>query len=410
MCTKPTLLNSGQLTRCRECWQCTKERVDDYVGRCIAESETAVLTLAATLTYAGDGLNTVVLTYPDVKNFIKRMRKKYKFRYIVAGEYGSEKGRAHWHMIFFFYGDVLPEIYDGEQQHDEQIVLERFKDDPRARNPWKQWGLGFVYWQKPDYGSFYYVLKYAMKNQFEDVSIRRFNFSKVPALGVPFFQNYAARMVEEGIPLEASSYKMRGFFGGERKTKTFRLQGATLAEFVVAYVKAYRLKHGEDPNSEFLDRITHRVDFPSKFHEFVVDYVMPHKEKQVRRVSFDDIAKPYPKTLVVKEVHGYTFWLRDDGLHMRKEKTLWENLGADQLRSILDQDEDLRGQHNVKLWIRTAARDLVREHRRLSFNNLSSVSRYEEALRKFQRELAAKKRRFRPVRASNILTPQRLSA
>ena len=110
MCITPNRLDDGTEVACRKCKLCKRNRVNDLVGRCIAESRYSKKTYAVTLTYANDaGVNAVTLVYKDVQDFMKRLRKRYNVRYIVAGEYGTAKGRAHWHIILFFKDDY-PEI------------------------------------------------------------------------------------------------------------------------------------------------------------------------------------------------------------------------------------------------------------------------------------------------------------
>ena len=43
------------------------------------------------------------LLYTDVQKFLKRLRKAYKskLRYFIAGEYGEQTARPHYHMILY---------------------------------------------------------------------------------------------------------------------------------------------------------------------------------------------------------------------------------------------------------------------------------------------------------------------
>ena len=43
------------------------------------------------------------LMYEDIQKFLKRLRKAYrgKLRYFVAGEYGEQTARPHYHMILY---------------------------------------------------------------------------------------------------------------------------------------------------------------------------------------------------------------------------------------------------------------------------------------------------------------------
>lgn len=44
-----------------------------------------------------------ILMYEDIQKFLKRLRKAYrgKLRYFVAGEYGEQTARPHYHMILY---------------------------------------------------------------------------------------------------------------------------------------------------------------------------------------------------------------------------------------------------------------------------------------------------------------------
>ena len=122
MCISPNTLSDGTQVACRNCWQCRADRINDWVGRCIAESKTAVASHAITLTYGRVHLSTendaygdaehpraAVLTYSDVQKYFKLLRRHgYPLRYFAVGEYGSLKGRAHWHIIAFWQDKAPP--------------------------------------------------------------------------------------------------------------------------------------------------------------------------------------------------------------------------------------------------------------------------------------------------------------
>ncbi|TIS17093.1 MAG: hypothetical protein E5X07_34615, partial [Mesorhizobium sp.] len=152
MCANPRHLPDGIEVACHKCWQCRENRINDWVGRCIAESKTARATHSITLTYGRDDagiedhLRAALLTYSDVQKYLKRLRKDgYPCRYFVAGEYGSEKGRAHWHLIIFWQ-DRVP----------EHELNRRFLQ--------KHWTHGWSHWELPSYASIRYVMKYISKD------------------------------------------------------------------------------------------------------------------------------------------------------------------------------------------------------------------------------------------------------
>lgn len=105
MCLAPNRRKDGALLACRYCSLRASNMLNDLVGCCIADQSVSSLTLAVTLTYAGDVPESALLHYRDKQLMLKRLRKDgYKVRYICADEYGAQWGRTHWHIILFFQG------------------------------------------------------------------------------------------------------------------------------------------------------------------------------------------------------------------------------------------------------------------------------------------------------------------
>jgi hypothetical protein len=235
MCIEPSRLKDGTLVACRYCWQCRANRVNDLVGRCIAEQSTSDATLAVTLTYAGDVVNSALLVYPDFQRFMKRLRKAgFNVRYIVAGEYGSKKGRAHWHAILFFKGKV-PDV--GLNQ----------------RLEWEYWPHGFSYFQQPDYRGFKYVLKYTLKDTDAEAHRSHLAMSKKPPLGHEFFMDLANKYVEQHLAPQSPKYSFRDVFDPRGKRREFWLQGRMRELFLEYYLARYKEVRGcEPPFSEFV--------------------------------------------------------------------------------------------------------------------------------------------------------------
>lgn len=233
MCRTPNRLDDGTEVACRKCWQCKRNRVNDLVGRCIAESKYSKKTYAVTLTYANDaGVNAVTLVYKDVQDFLKRLRKRYDVRYIVAGEYGTAKGRAHWHIILFFKGEY-PEI------------------EEEVRVNWKYWPHGFSYFQQPDWKGFQYVLKYVLKDTDLDSADSHLAMSKKPPLGHEFFMDLAETHVEEAVIPRSFKYKVGGVRKDNGTEKVFMMQGKTRENFMAAFKQGWIEKYGKEPYSEF---------------------------------------------------------------------------------------------------------------------------------------------------------------
>lgn len=248
MCMEPHNLGEGVLVACRNCWQCRANRVNDLVGRCIAENETSSASIAVTLTYAGDAPNSAVLVYRDFQLFMKRLRKRgYDARYIVAGEYGSTKGRAHWHAVLFFKGEAPETAETLARREPWQIVLDR-------RFNWEPWPHGYAFAQQPDMGGYAYILKYALKNTAADVAKGHLAMSKKPPLGHEYFQEYARRYVAQGLAPQDLFYSFGHVFDAERKRKRFLMQGKTRENFIERYIEEWRATYEAPcPISEALE-------------------------------------------------------------------------------------------------------------------------------------------------------------
>lgn len=236
MCIAPSTLDDGTFVICRECWQCLENRKNDLIGRCIAEQQVSTYTLALTLTYRdSEDASTAVLNIRDFQKFIKRLRKgtltrpPFNVRYIVAGEYGSKKGRAHWHVILFFDGEY-PEIeqskFNAEQQNWDEV-----------------WPHGYVYFQKPDYSGFAYLLKYVLKDVDQDVQQTALSMSKYPPLGTEYFINEAERYVENKLSPQNFVYSFAQCKTNKGKVRKFWLVNKTREIFLVRFIKYWEELH-----------------------------------------------------------------------------------------------------------------------------------------------------------------------
>lgn len=124
------------------------------------------------MTYGPENeLASKVVTPRHFQNFIKRLRKRgHKIRYLAVGEYGSLKGRAHFHALLFFQGQA-PQI--------------PHKQNANLPDLWPH-GHIFADWAVTD-PHIRYVCKYLMEPQKKGKGW--FSVSKNPALGAGFFTN-----------------------------------------------------------------------------------------------------------------------------------------------------------------------------------------------------------------------------
>lgn len=288
MCLEPLHLRDGTQARCRKCWQCKRDRIDGWVGRCIAESRTSAQAIFITLTYGRDENGnesherSSILTYTDVQKFIKNMRKRgIRFRYIVVGEVGSKKGRTHWHIIIFLK-EKLPETqkdFGRNSWHREK------RDSPvevpqlyytRYNNP--LWPHGFSQWDPLHYGyekgGVRYACKYINKDVDDPEAQSKLAMSTQPPIGSEYFARMAKRLVEEGVAPQDPYYSFpnhaRRWNGG---VIMFKLEGRSSELFRENYILEWRGlpkpwgMHGPPVNT---GRPWH---FPSS------DYVEEHEDK-----------------------------------------------------------------------------------------------------------------------------------
>lgn len=86
---------------CGQCQGCRLERSRQWATRCIHEAKMHKQNCFITLTYNDENYQ-YDLIYRHFQKFLKRLRKKYgNVRYYMAGEYGENTGRPHFHACLF---------------------------------------------------------------------------------------------------------------------------------------------------------------------------------------------------------------------------------------------------------------------------------------------------------------------
>lgn len=88
---------------CGQCIGCRLKRAEAWAVRCVYESRMHRENCFITLTYDDDYLPPHGnLQYSDFQKFCKRLRKsKGSFRFFMAGEYGEQEFRPHYHACLF---------------------------------------------------------------------------------------------------------------------------------------------------------------------------------------------------------------------------------------------------------------------------------------------------------------------
>ena len=93
------------LLPCGKCDSCRMTKRKDWAIRCACEAKYHLYNSFVTLTYDDSHLpRDYKLKKSDLQKFIKGLRNKgHKLRYFACGEYGSNNGRPHYHLICFGY-------------------------------------------------------------------------------------------------------------------------------------------------------------------------------------------------------------------------------------------------------------------------------------------------------------------
>lgn len=106
-------------SKCGHCSQCMNEKSNNWVIRNYYESLTATKACFITLTYAE---NPKILIKKHLQDFLKRLRRHIeyhkinnndKLRFFGNGEYGTLRGRPHFHIIVYNWEDYKENLKFG---------------------------------------------------------------------------------------------------------------------------------------------------------------------------------------------------------------------------------------------------------------------------------------------------------
>lgn len=239
----------------------------------------------------------MLLTYSDVQKYLKLLRRhRYSVRYFVTGEFGSLKGRAHWHVVLHF-GPRLPLLKRGKvvqgadmnpvpphklgrifmhervDANGEPVVLDNGE-------PAMWWPHGWSHWTEgTSAANIRYNCKYVLKDIYDAERQGHLSMSKKPPLGALYFQGVAEQYVRQGLAPQDLSYSFpevrRRRQDGVDEVVPFLLRDVSAELFLDHYVNAWaRLRPGEAmPNSELVEnwlewRSTRVPDDPVRFAAF----------------------------------------------------------------------------------------------------------------------------------------------
>ena len=143
-----------------------------------------------------------ILLYEDIQKFLKRLRKAYrgKLRYFVAGEYGEQTARPHYHMILYGWEPTdLKNLY--KIHHNGYYTSEWLAN---------LWGMGQIQIAQAVPETYRYVAGYVTKKMYE-IDGKKANayyelgqtrpfacMSLKPGLGDNYYQKHKAEIWRQG--------------------------------------------------------------------------------------------------------------------------------------------------------------------------------------------------------------------
>lgn len=152
---------------CRKCIGCRLDYSRDWANRMLLEYQNTKKAVFITLTYNDSHLPTSECGLPtlckrDVQLWMKRLRKFFsgtQIRYFLAGEYGDQTHRPHYHAILFGLSidDLVPLKIRNTNELGQSAYECCVLNDT--------WNLGFSSAAPTSYQTFSYVSRYCLKKQ-----------------------------------------------------------------------------------------------------------------------------------------------------------------------------------------------------------------------------------------------------
>lgn len=143
-----------------------------------------------------------ILLYEDIQKFLKRLRKAYrgKLRYFVAGEYGEQTARPHYHMIL--YGWKPTDLENLYKIHHNGYYTSKWLSN--------LWGMGQIQIAQAVPETYRYVAGYVTKKMYE-IDGKKANMyyeigqtkpfacmSLKPGLGDQYYQEHKTEIWRQG--------------------------------------------------------------------------------------------------------------------------------------------------------------------------------------------------------------------
>ena len=261
VCLKPVYMRKQDANvNCGKCRNCIGNLVNFKASQAVMESVTADKSVAVTLTFSPEydehahTLNKKIFQewMQDLRN--EGSRQGFTIRYVVAGEYGSLRGRVHFHALLFFRGKNIPEFAIREERWN-----------------WDLWPYGFTYADDVDYKSARYVAKYMSKDLTATNAINKswLSGSRRPELGHEYYkrranENARQMVVPSGsvfrIPEARRSSTVTGHPDAPKKMVRFVMPPHVSNKFLTYFLEAWQRHHGDRPIPESNDFIVKWLD------------------------------------------------------------------------------------------------------------------------------------------------------
>lgn len=256
---------------CGKCIECRLAYARDWAVRCVHEAQMHPQNSFVTLTYDDQHLKDPKLVYADFQGFIKRLRhvSDDPLSYIVAGEYGEQTKRPHWHAIIFNWypkdATYFRSNNRGDKIYESKILTEKWQKG--------QAELGSVTFHSAGYVARYSAKKLVHGEEVEEYQ-PIFKVSSRRAIGAAWLEKYHTDIFNYG----------RLFVGGE-------IGHASIPRYYTKWLKKHKsaewLRYVSQPKIEIENRARDReekekADFIKSFYSPDGRIRTPKSKNQIR--------------------------------------------------------------------------------------------------------------------------------
>lgn len=201
LCRRPYMLGTLECP-CGGCLPCRINRRRVWAHRILLESLKHGNSCFVTLTYSDDHV-PVSLVKEHYQNFLKRLRRELapqKIRFFVAGEYGEESGRPHFHAAIFGLDRFTAGGVDGRSGLVQKSWIVGRKDGKLDTS-----SLGFTFVGDLTWESAQYIAGYLTKKVVSDErSVREFSrMSLRPGIGAAAMGDVARALSSSDAGLDS---------------------------------------------------------------------------------------------------------------------------------------------------------------------------------------------------------------